>query len=77
VQGELTGSQSRDTGSIPWLRLRAKEGTATGSLASVAYIRRTETNGGLAPQSGCKSQKDVKKTIQIHYTATYSFYAER
>lgn len=76
VQGELSGRQAHD-GTIPWLLLRAKDGTATGSLASIAYIQRTETEGGVAPPSGCKSQKDVKKTVQIHYTATYTFYAEK
>ena len=76
VQGELSGRKAHD-GTIPWLLLRAKEGTATGSLASVAFVQRTETQGGVAPASGCKSQKDVKKTAQVHYTATYTFYAEK
>jgi hypothetical protein len=78
VQGELLANKpSTETGSIPWLLLRAKAGTASGSLASVAFIRRTETHGGVAPASGCQSTLDAGKTAQVPYTATYTFYAEK
>lgn len=76
VQGAKKGEQPH-AGSIPWLLLDSKEGTATGSLASVAFIRRTETHGGVEPTSGCKSKQDVNKTVQVPYTATYTFYAEK
>ncbi len=75
VQGELVGSKpSPEQGAIPWLLLRTKTGKASGSLASVAYIRRTETHGGAAPASGCQRSQDAGKTAQIPYTATYTFY---
>jgi len=76
VQGELIANElSPDARSIPWLFLRAKAGTATGNFASVAFIRRTETHGGLAPQSGCQTSQDAGKTAQVPYTATYMFYS--
>ncbi|HTW61460.1 MAG TPA: DUF3455 domain-containing protein [Terracidiphilus sp.] len=78
VQGELISSQpAPDADSVPWLLLRAKTGSATGALAGVAFIRRTETHGGLATKSGCESSRDVGNTVQIPYTATYTFYATR
>jgi hypothetical protein len=78
VQGELLANKpSPEAGSIPWLLLRAKAGMASGSLASVAFIRRTETHGGVAPASACQSAADAGKTLQVRYTATYTFYAEK
>jgi hypothetical protein len=76
VQGELVASRpSPESGSVAWLLLRAKAGTATGALADVAFIRRTETHGGAAPASGCKNPQDSGKTAQVPYTATYTFYS--
>jgi len=76
VQGELIASKpAPEAGSVPWLLLRAKPGTATGSLAAIAFIRRTETHGGVAPGPGCQSAQDVSKTMAIPYTASYAFYA--
>ena len=78
VQGELLGNKpSPEAGSIPWLLLRAKAGTATGSLAAVSFIRRTETHGGAAPGTGCQTSQDAGKTVQVPYTATYTFYTEK
>ena len=75
VQGELITSQpAPEANSVAWLLLRAKVGTATGSLANVEFIRRTETHGGVAAESDCQNSHDAGKTIQIPYTATYTFY---
>lgn len=76
VQGELIASRpSPDPDSVAWLLLRAKPGTATGSLASVAFIRRTNTHGGAAGTSGCQTDADTGKSERIPYTATYTFYS--
>jgi hypothetical protein len=76
VQGVLIANHpAPEPGSIPWLLLRAKEGTPTGKLADVAFIRRTETHGGVAPSTGCQDANDVGKITQIPYTAAYTFYA--
>lgn len=77
LQGQLIASRpSLEAGSADWLLLRAKAGTAKGSLADVAYIRRTETHGGAAPKSGCESPRNAGKTARVQYTATYTFYAD-
>lgn len=76
VQGELVASKpSPEADSVAWLLLRAKAGTATGALANVAFIGRTDTHGGVAPASGCDSSQDVGKTVQVHYIAAYRFYS--
>lgn len=76
VQGELVANQPpTEAGSVAWLLLRAKAGTATGALANVAFIRRTETHGGAAPASGCENPQDADKTVQVPYIATYTFYS--
>jgi hypothetical protein len=78
VQGELTASKpSPDEDSVAWLLLRAKPGTAEGSLASVDFIRRTQTHGGVAPASGCQGPSDAGKTQRVPYIATYTFYTEQ
>jgi hypothetical protein len=51
VQGQLVASMpAPQADSVAWLLLRAKHGTATGTFANVAFIRRTETHGGAAPE---------------------------
>jgi Protein of unknown function (DUF3455) len=77
VKGELIASQpAPEAGSVAWLLLRAKAGTGTGSLAAVAFIRRTKTHGGVAPAAGCATPADAGKTVRVPYTATYSFYSD-
>ncbi len=78
VQGELIASRpAPEPNSVAWLLLGAKERTGTGKFAEVKFIRRTETHGGAAAQSGCQSVSDAGKLSQIPYTATYTFYAVR
>jgi hypothetical protein len=78
VQGELIAAKpAPEANSVAWLLLRAKAGTATGSLVNVRFIRRTETHGGVATESDCQDSHDAGKTIQIPYTATYTFYEDR
>ena len=71
------GSWPTEVNSVAWLLVGAKAGTATGKLADVKFIRRTETHGGVAPESGCQSTGDAGKTARIPYTATYTFYADK
>ncbi|TCK72510.1 uncharacterized protein DUF3455 [Acidipila rosea] len=75
VKGRVISSQaSPDAGSIPWLLLSAVPGTASGKLAQVAYIRRSNTHGGLAPKAGCEKADQAGQKIKVPYTADYSFY---
>jgi hypothetical protein len=76
VVGELMASQpAPEAGSVAWLLLRAKPGSATGKLADVAYVRRTDTHGGVPDKNACLSARDAGKTARVPYTATYTFYA--
>ena len=78
VVGELVASQpSPDADSVAWLLLRAKAGSATGKLAAVTFIRRTETHGGVPAANECQKSADVGKSVQIRYSATYTFYADQ
>jgi alanyl aminopeptidase len=77
LQGQLPVSLPAPdpASSVPWLLLRARPGTAQGSLASVAFIQRTQTQGGVPDKSACQAPGDVGKTSQVPYSATYTFYA--
>jgi hypothetical protein len=76
VQGSVVASQpAAQAGVVPWLLLKAKPGSATGQLASVAYIRRTETEGGGEDASACRTREDVGKTARVPYLAVYTFYS--
>lgn len=78
VVGEMIASRSSpDADSVAWLLLRAKDGTATGRFADVAFIRRTETHGGVADPAGCLTTADAGKTVQVRYSATYTFYSKK
>jgi hypothetical protein len=78
VQGTVVASQmATQAGVVPWLLLRAKPGTATGQLADVAYIQRTETEGGGADASACRASADAGKTARVPYLAKYTFYSQK
>jgi hypothetical protein len=76
VQGTVVASQpAAQPGVVDWLLLKARPGTATGQLADVTYIRRTETEGGGADASACHASGDAGKTARVPYLAKYTFYA--
>ncbi|MGA8532216.1 MAG: DUF3455 domain-containing protein [Acidobacteriaceae bacterium] len=78
VQGELVASRpSPDPHSVAWLLVRPKAGSATGSLAQVTFIRRTNTHGGMPKASGCQTAGDAGKSVRVPYSATYTFYANQ
>jgi hypothetical protein len=72
VKGKAIAKQpSPEAGSAAWLLVQAVPGSGTGKFSSLAYIRRTETHGGAAPESACTGGESRQ-----HYTAIYSFYAK-
>jgi len=72
VKGELVATQpSPDATAIPWLLLKAVE--AKGTLSGVQFIRRSETKGGKARETGC-DKRHVDATDLVGYKATYTFY---
>jgi hypothetical protein len=72
VQGKVVESKPQ-AGTIPWLILTAKSTGGEGRLSRVDAVRRTETQGGLAPSTGCDAQHDGVE-VRVPYSATYSFF---
>jgi hypothetical protein len=75
VQGRLMESKQQ-AGTIPWLILAAKSTGGEGRLAWVNAVRRTETQGGVAPAGDCDAEHAGAEQ-RIPYSATYSFYDTR
>ena len=65
-----------DPTAIPWLLLKATNPTRNGILTTVEYIRRSDTQGGAAPTTGCDAahQGVIARTP---YAATYTFYSTK
>jgi hypothetical protein len=71
VVGEpLSVSPSPDAGAIPWLVLHAKSHQGEGVMASVQYIVRMRTEGGVAPASGCDAAH-ADAEVRVPYSAVY------
>jgi hypothetical protein len=62
-------------GSIPWLLLRAKSHSGSGAFASVDYIARIRTKGGVAPADGC-DVTHTKAERRVAYSAFYVFFSQ-
>jgi len=73
VTASKLSEQAHEPGAIPWLLLRANEHAGQGALTSVTFIQRKDTQGGLAPASGCDAAHggDVAR---VPYSAVYVFY---
>jgi hypothetical protein len=63
------------SGSIPWLLIGATghDGTDAGVLSNVTYVQRLDTDGGLAPTTGCDFSASGT-TTDIPYVADYYFF---
>ena len=74
VKGQLvTSSKAPAAGDIAWLLLKASAHEGDGVLSKVEYIRRSDTHGGVAPDSGCNAEH-LNTTVRVAYTATYAFF---
>lgn len=65
-------------GAIPWLLLQ-EVGTKAGPnggqiLSQTSFVQRLNTQGGVAPSTGCTVGGDVGSTALVPYTADYFFY---
>jgi hypothetical protein len=64
--------------SVPWLVLKVvgkKEGPRGGdALTDTTFIQRINTQGGVAPATGCASPADVGNKQFVQYTADYVFF---
>jgi hypothetical protein len=75
VVGEvIEKADAPEPDAIQWLLLRAKSHEGSGTLSAVAYIRRTETKGGVAPGAGCDASH-LSEEARIRYSATYQFFS--
>ncbi len=77
---EITGKMAARTdapekGAIPWLLVSVASNAGKGALASVNWIQRINTQGGLPPAS-C-SEAEIGKEDKSSYSADYYFYAPR
>jgi hypothetical protein len=72
VQGKVVETKPQP-GTIPWLILSAKSTGGEGRLSHVDAVRRSETQGGLAPTGGCDAQHEGTE-IRVPYSAVYSFF---
>jgi hypothetical protein len=74
----VTAPDFVEPGSIPWLLVQVVDSAAgpTGGdkLQKTTYIHRLDTDGGVAPASGCAVATDVGKKALVPYTTDYYFY---
>jgi hypothetical protein len=75
VVGEVVAkADAPEAGAIQWLLLRAKSHQGLGALSAVAFVRRSETKGGLAPSTGCDTSHKSQQ-VRMRYSATYQFFS--
>ena len=75
VVGEVVAkADATEPRAIQWLLLRAKSHQGSGVLSAVAYIRRAETKGGLAPSTGCDAGH-LSQQARMRYSAIYQFFS--
>ncbi len=73
VGSVLVASSAPQGGSIPWLVIAAKSHSGAGRFADIAYVVRSQTEGGAAPAAGC-DRAHVGSEIRVPYQATYLFF---
>jgi uncharacterized protein DUF3455 len=81
--GKLFADPSTDPafvapGAVAWVVL-ARAGvqngpTGGGTLAVATFVQRVNTDGGVAPATGCAAPENVGATAFVPYTADYVFY---
>ena len=75
ITGKVLQKQaSTDPLAIPWLLLETKaSGEASGALTGIVFVRRSNTQAGMAPATGCDAQHQ-DNILRVPYEATYTFY---
>ena len=74
VVGEVVArADAPDPGAIQWLLLRAKSHKGSGTLSQAAFIRRTDTKGGVGPKTGCDASH-LSQQARMRYSAIYQFF---
>jgi Protein of unknown function (DUF3455) len=74
VMGEVVAKHDApNAAAIPWLLLRAKSTSGSGTFSAIASIQRLQTSGGSPPANGCDSSQ-AGKELRVPYSAVYRFY---
>ena len=74
VGAVLSQAASPDAHSIPWLLLRVTSQHGSGIFNNVAFVRRIDTEGGVAPAEGCDAAH-AREQARVPYTSRYLFYS--
>lgn len=73
VASVLERADAPSADAIPWLLLEAKSHTGSGVFSTISYIQRLNTEGGIAPGTGCDAAH-AGAEARVPYKATYAFY---
>ena len=73
VGARSASAPAPDATDIPWLLLSAASHTGAGELATVSWIQRLDTAGGVAPSTGC-DDAHLNAEVLVPYRAQYFFY---
>ena len=78
VVGEvLQKADAPKPGAVTRLLLKAQRNEGKGTFATVTYIQRVDTEGGVAPAAGCDQAHVNTAEARADYRATYYFYVPR
>jgi hypothetical protein len=76
VSGTIRARQDGGPNNLPWLLLRGQAMPDAGLFSGVTSLQRVNTEGGVAPESGC-DENNVGKEARTAFTADYYFYRRR
>jgi hypothetical protein len=76
VVGEVLQKAPPVAKNIPWLLLKVKSSKLVSPWGPVAFIQRTDTEGGAAPAAGCDAEH-AGAEVEVPYTASYAFWGVR
>ena len=76
VVGRRDAGVTVDATAIQWLRLTIASATE-GRLADTSYILRTATTGGLAPAAADCDAATEGSSVEVPYTADYTFFKQQ
>jgi hypothetical protein len=77
VGRRVASAPSPDPAAIPWLKLEAASKTAGADgdrFASVSYVQRYNTSGGVAPAASTCDAGGAGTVNEVPYTADYAFW---
>jgi hypothetical protein len=69
--------QTPSADSIPWLLLSVQSTGKKGALSDIAYVRRSDTQGGKVPASIVCGANNIEELLRVPYAATYTFYTAK